>query len=103
MIPDENTNTTAEKELEKFEPRPGTSDTDLENIFLHHAPVRQSQIAFYQAYRIKVLELAKFLRDHTPPSREQSLALTNLEQVNFYGVAACARNADKYACDPPTN
>lgn len=38
-----------------------------------------------KAYVNAVLEL-------TPPSREQSLALTNIETGNFYAVAAIARN-----------
>lgn len=87
-------------QLKTFEPRQGCTDADLENIFLHHAPVKKSQIAYYEMIRARVLELAKTIRDHTPPSREQSLALTNLEQASMFAVAACARNADQYPDDP---
>jgi len=36
--------------------------------------------------------LAFFIVKNTPPSREQSLALTHLEEAIFYANAAIARN-----------
>jgi hypothetical protein len=36
--------------------------------------------------------LAFLVASFTPPSREQSLAFTHLEEASFYSIAAIARN-----------
>ena len=63
----------------------------IENDFTYHAP-KDDQVARYQAIRDKALKFAYFLIAATPQSREQSLALTHLEEVVFFANAAIARN-----------
>lgn len=63
---------------------------DLENRFTYHAP-KDDQPARYTAIRAKAKELAQFITENTPASREQSLAITNLEQAVFWANAAIAR------------
>lgn len=63
----------------------------LENDFTYHPP-KDDQIARYQAIREKALKFAYFLVAVTPQSREQSLALTHLEDVVSCANAAIARN-----------
>jgi len=65
--------------------------SDLEQRFTYHAP-KDDQIGKYEAIRTAAKGLARFLLDVTPASREQSLAMTNLEQVVFWSNAAIARN-----------
>ncbi len=73
-------------ELQKIPVRP-----DIEKNFTYHAP-KPGQPELYVALREKAKELA-ILIDHTVPnSREQSLALTNLEQCVFWANAGIARN-----------
>lgn len=66
-------------------------DTQLENNFTYHAP-KEGQPAIYEELRAKCKELAYLIKKLTPGSREQSVALTNLEQVMFWANAAVARN-----------
>ena len=63
----------------------------IENDFTYHAP-KEDQTARYQAIREKALKFAYFLLASTPASREQSLALTHLEEAVFWANAAIARN-----------
>jgi hypothetical protein len=59
-------------------------DTDMrariENDFSYHAP-KEGQVERYQEIREKAKEFALLIVDLTPYSREQSLALTELEKV----------------------
>lgn len=64
---------------------------DLTNRFTYHAP-KDGQPVKYEAIREIALEFSVFLARHTPKSREQSLALTHLEEVVFWANAAIARN-----------
>lgn len=66
-------------------------DKMLENNFTDHAP-KGNQPTRYQDLRDAAKGLAYRIRAFTPPSREQSLALTNLEQAVFWANAAIARN-----------
>jgi len=63
----------------------------IENNFSYHSP-KEGQPAKYEAIRDKAKELAYLIDEQTPRSREQSLALTNLEQAVFWANAAVARN-----------
>lgn len=63
----------------------------IENNFKHHPP-KAGQVEKYEAIRAKAKELAYLLEVACPHSREKSLAMTNLEQVMFWGNAAVARN-----------
>lgn len=65
---------------------------EIEHNFTYHAP-NSEQIEKYQQIREKYKELALFLLEITPVSREQSLALTQLEYSCMMANAAIARNA----------
>lgn len=64
---------------------------DLENRFTYHAP-RQGQPEIYTAIREQAKQLAMTFASECPPSREQSLAFTKLEEAVFWANAAIARN-----------
>lgn len=63
----------------------------IENMFTYHAP-KDDQPERYNLLRNVAKSLAKDIVESTPPSREQSLALTHLEEAIFYANAAIARN-----------
>jgi len=62
----------------------------IENNFTYHAP-KGDQAERYTALRAKAKELALLIIDSTPASREQSVALTELETCTFWANAAIAR------------
>lgn len=66
----------------------------IENNFTYHAPFGD-QPQRYEQIRAKAKEFAEFIVANTPSSREQSVALTNLEQSVFWANAAIARNEKK--------
>lgn len=59
--------------------------------FTYHAP-KGTQQERYEIIRSTAKRLALMIIHNTPPSREQSLAITNLEQSIFWTNAAIARN-----------
>lgn len=63
----------------------------LENTFTYHSP-KNDQPFKYEILRNEAKALAFNIVSLTPPSREQSLALTKLEEAIFYANAAIARN-----------
>lgn len=63
---------------------------ELDNRFTYHAP-KEGQPALYEALRTRGGELAKFIVENTPESREQSVALTKLDEVIFWANASIAR------------
>jgi hypothetical protein len=63
----------------------------IETAFTYHPP-QPGQAERYKLLRDKAHELAVLVTQETPPSREQSQALTNLEQVIMWANAAIARN-----------
>lgn len=75
---------------------PLTSELEkrLENDYTYHAPHSEQQER-YVLLRSECLRLALLIAQCTPASREQSLALTHLEEVNMYANAAIARNEYK--------
>ena len=66
-------------------------NANIENRFTYHAPFGD-QTERYQGIRDLAKKLAYMILEKTPDSREQSLALTNLEQAMFWANAAIARN-----------
>ena len=66
-------------------------DAKIENAFTYHAP-RDGQPEKYQAIREKAKELAYLIQELVPPSREQSLAMTKLEECSMWANAGIARN-----------
>jgi len=63
----------------------------LDNDFRYHQP-KDDQAERYQAIREKARELAVLICENSPVSREQSVALTHLDQVVMNTNAAIARN-----------
>lgn len=63
----------------------------LDNDFQYHSP-KDDQPARYVTIRDKAKELAITICENTPPSREQSVALTELDHVVMIANAAIARN-----------
>lgn len=65
-------------------------DGDLANRFTYHPPTPE-QPEVYQAVRDMAHLLALLVTHATPPSREQSLALTHLEETVMWANAGIAR------------
>lgn len=63
----------------------------IEKTFTYHAP-KENQPERYVLLRDQAKVLAFAIVGNTPPSREQSLAITHLEEAIFYANAAIARN-----------
>ena len=63
----------------------------VENTYAYHAP-KTDQVERCSRLRDKTKKLALLICDLTPESREQSLALTNLEYALTMAHAAIARN-----------
>lgn len=64
---------------------------DLERRFTYH-PLREDQPDRYTAIRDRAKDLAIKIVELTPYTREQSVALTKLEEVVMWANAAIARN-----------
>lgn len=84
-----NTPTTPE-EATRF-PITEAQTADLNHRFTYHAPTGSKPERF-EALRNKARELAFLIAQTTHPSREQSLALTALEESIFWANAAVARH-----------
>jgi hypothetical protein len=65
-------------------------NNQIENNFKYHSP-KEGQPEKYVAIREKAKELAYLIEELCPPSREQSVAMTNLEQCTFWANASIAR------------
>jgi len=63
---------------------------DLDNRFTYHAP-KAGQSEKYEKLRAKGKELAELIVELSPQTREQSLALTKVEEAIFWVNAAIAR------------
>lgn len=63
----------------------------IENNFKYHAP-KEGQPEKYEVIRSNAKNLAYFIDQLCPNSREKSLALTNLEQAVMWANASIARN-----------
>lgn len=64
---------------------------DITNRFTYHKPL-DDQTFRYIRLRDMAKDLAFQILEYTPVSREQSLALTHLEEVIMWANAAIARN-----------
>ena len=63
----------------------------LDKAFTYHPP-KENQTPRYEHIRDKGKELATTIVNFTPVSREQSLALTKLEEAIMWANASIARN-----------
>ncbi len=66
------------------------TQTEVETRFTYHAP-KEGQPEKYQEIRQRAKELACLIVLMTPESREQSVALTKLDEVVMWANAAIAR------------
>ena len=64
---------------------------ELRKRFTYHPP-KDTQPSRYNSIRDMAGALATHIMVNTPKSREQSLALTNLEEAVMWANAAIARN-----------
>ena len=64
---------------------------DLKNVFSYHAPLA-GQNDRYVALRESARLFAELIVGSTPASREQSVALTNVQQAVMWANAAIAIN-----------
>ena len=63
----------------------------LDNVFVYHAP-KDDQAERYELLREAGKSFAGLILGYTPASREQSLAITKLEEAVMWANAAIARN-----------
>lgn len=64
---------------------------DPDRVFTYHEPTEE-KAPKYVAIRAKARELDDLVRELAPPGREQSLALTKIEEATMWANAAIARN-----------
>ncbi len=64
----------------------------IRTAFTHHPPKDQSQVDRYETIRSSCLNLAAWMCDHCPDSRELNTALKHLEEVQSWAIAAICRN-----------
>lgn len=64
---------------------------DIKHRFSYHAP-KDDQGERYGTLRARGASLARHILSETPPSREQSIAMTKLEEAVMWANAAIARN-----------
>ena len=70
---------------------PSLDHAELDKRFTYHAP-KDDQPARYVELRDGARWFAAAILEYTPSSREQSLAITALEESVFWANAAIARN-----------
>lgn len=87
MTPDELNEEQAKPQVEEVTP----INPDLEHRFTYHAP-KGNQTLCYERIRGYAKDFAYMINQMGPYSREQSLALTHLEEVVMWANAAIARN-----------
>jgi len=65
---------------------------EIEIRFTYHPP-KEGQVEVYQRLRDQAKSLALYIVHNTPESREQSLAITYLEDAVMWANAAVARRS----------
>lgn len=64
---------------------------DIANTFTYHKPFGDQPVR-YEGIRNAARVLAEVIQQHTPASREQSIALTHLQTAVMFANAAIAIN-----------
>jgi hypothetical protein len=67
-------------------------DPDLEKRFNFHPANTKEKKEAHERVRGICKDVAYFIKSNVPPGREQSLALTHLEEVMMWANAGIARN-----------
>jgi hypothetical protein len=65
--------------------------TEIRHRFAHHPPATPRVVSLHEQTRAVCLHAAVWVINNTRPSREQSLALTAIEEAMFWANAAIAR------------
>lgn len=63
----------------------------IENDFAFHPATTKEKTAEHGSIRVACRDLALFIVDNTPRGREQSLALTHLEETMHWANSALAK------------
>lgn len=63
---------------------------DIANRFAFHPATTEEKRDAHTSVRLHCADLAHYIVDHTPAGREQSLALTKLEETMHWANAAIA-------------
>lgn len=66
-------------------------NSDIQNRFTFH-PATEDKALIYEEARSRTLELALWMDEHGPASRELSSAITKLDEAVMHFNAAVARN-----------
>ena len=74
------------------------TNQEIENIFTYHAPAGD-QPSRYDQLRNEAKTFAQTINKLCPPSREKSIALTNLQQTVMWANASIALNPSKKSLD----
>jgi hypothetical protein len=69
------------------------TDYELEIRFSYHPPIDEEQRSKYEDIRSFAHELALLIHELVPASREQSLAVTKLEEAVMWANAGIARRS----------
>ena len=64
----------------------------IKHDFTNHPPINADVAVVLDTITAEFIHVASTLGALTPPGREQSLMLTNLEQASMWAKAAVARN-----------
>lgn len=70
------------------------TDEDLVNLFTYHSP-NEEQIDKYQSIRDAALALATIIRDNTPTSSMQTLAVRKVQEAVMWANGSIATHKDK--------
>ena len=65
---------------------------DIENRFTFHPAKSPTEAELYEQIRYGVKQIALFINNNVPETREMSLSLTHLEEAVFWANAAIARH-----------
>lgn len=69
-----------------------TDYDELANRHAYHAPANTTIVNLHEAVRRRTFELAEWLSDTLPESREKSQALTDVDNAMLHANAAVARH-----------
>jgi hypothetical protein len=67
----------------------------IEHDFTNHAPIDPKVVGHFESLRVYAKAFAFTVAGEVPTSREQSLAITSIEQALMYAVAGIARNQER--------
>ena len=67
---------------------------ELQDRFTYHSVKTETRKERHELLRKNAYQLAYLITQFSPPSREQSLAITKLEEVVFWVNAAIARHEE---------